>query len=361
MKQLDAAAVGLDDLGGVVQAQPGAAAFGRALEGIEKVRDGCIRHASAIILYSDHQPGFPRLSAQVDFVGPGLEAVVEQVDQHPLNLQGVEGEAGLVKILDQRHDLALRPPALPDTVDHPPEKRLQHHGFHGQCRHAIAHVLDDGVGQVGGALDRLSQPGCGPGNTLVLGGAHAVGNQQRGGQQIAQVVRDFRHARPEGRQPPVLGQSRPNRFLHGLHLGEGVADFVRPAGRAPRGLLDLRVLGKGPHGPGQPQHRPYDQPAQRQIEQQASHQRDEQRQRRNPHRVGSQLKANPGLVEQQFNFRIRIGRAQADDPQHGIGLVGDHDLERVERQPKQAGFAQIDAPLDLQARLTKQHQLGTVR
>ena len=101
MKQLDAAAVGLNDLGGVVQAKAGAAALGRALEGVEQVRNGCIRHASAVILYPDHQPAFAGFCAQIDLVGPRLEAVIEQVDQHPLDLQRVKGEAGQVKILDQ--------------------------------------------------------------------------------------------------------------------------------------------------------------------------------------------------------------------------------------------------------------------
>ena len=158
-----------------------------------------------------------------------------------------------------------------------------------------------------------------------------------------------------------MGQGGPNRFLHGLHLVEGVADFVRAAGLAPRCLLDLRVVGEGAHGPGQPQHRPHDQPAQREVEQQASRQRDEQRQRRHPRGVGPQFETYPGLVEHQFDFRIRVSRAQADNPQHGAGLVADHDLERMQRQPQQPGFAQVDTPLDLQARLAEQHQLGPVR
>ena len=101
MKQLDAAAVGLNDLGGVVQAQSGTAALGRALEGVEQVRNGGIRHASAVILHPDRQSAVACFGAQVDLVGAGLKAVVEQVDQHPLDLQGIEGEAGKVKILDQ--------------------------------------------------------------------------------------------------------------------------------------------------------------------------------------------------------------------------------------------------------------------
>ena len=128
------------------------------------------------------------------------------------------------------------------------------------------------MGQGGGAFDRFSQAGRGLGNALVFRSAHAVGDQQRGGQQVAQVVRDFGHPRAQGRQPPVLGQGGPNRFLHGLHLVEGVANFVRAAGLAPRCLLDLRVVGEGTHGPGQPQHRPHDQPAQREVEQQAGRQ-----------------------------------------------------------------------------------------
>ena len=156
-----------------------------------------------------------------------LHGVARDIDQHPeqLVVVGLDGEAAL-----DRDDPADRHvEGKPERLVHLLDQRLDLDRLALGRRLLRAAIGQRRLAEGDGALERAHQLGR---EALHLRVGHVrelVGEQLRGGEQIAQVVIDLGHRQPERGEPALLMQHEGELALHGGELLLGGADFVAAA------------------------------------------------------------------------------------------------------------------------------------
>ncbi len=100
----------------------------------------------------------------------------------------------------------------------------------------------------------------------------------RRSEQVAQVVIDFRHRKPEPGEPVFLMQHRGELGLHGGEFALGSADLVKPARRRNHAIAVFRVSAERNHVRSDATHRPHKHVMERQIDQRRGDRGDQKRQ-----------------------------------------------------------------------------------
>ena len=350
--------MGAHQLAGDGQAEAGPARVRRAGKRLEQVCARARRESGAVVGHVDDEAVVVAARGDLDLGGAGLDGVLAQVAEHPVQLLAVGGN--LEVFLDQAMPPRLAVELLRQGGADLPHQFAQVEAAEIDRRGALAGEVQRLGAEVDRAVDGAEQGRRGPAHLRVLALDQAVRHQARGGQDVAQVVADLGDAGAERGQAGALPQGAAQALLHLGQLALGDADLVA----ARRGLDDARgvlgIVAEPGHGLGDAAHGPDHEQVQAQIDEGRGEERNDQRQRQDALRIAEHLAPQRRLLQDHLDQGLAILGRYADDPQDAAAVVHERH-EGIADQAEEAGLAQVIAGVDRARGGHHQHQLAGAR